>query len=187
MHRLLAFFLALMGLLLPLPAFAGYLEPEDVLLRDQSAFFLPSNRREALQNAQQQAQVSLGKDRPTVREWSAQPQVAETPTPALHASPPDAAPADGTDASDATDTSNTDVPAADAGIDPITLRWLRRLEHLNTLRSATLEQTLQSTATHAGAPLADSGPAETATVIVIIGAVGWTLYRARRMEQFVRL
>ncbi len=43
--------------------------------------------------------------------------------------------------------------------------------------------TQESTSAFAGAPLASSGPAEDVTVAVVLFAVGFTLYRVRKMER----
>lgn len=159
----------LIAVLVPMAASAQYLSPEDVLLRDQSALSVPKNRREARQAAEEQQQQNTEKERPTVTEWwttssapSSAAAVAPTDSeedPTLHPSAPE-------------------EPGLE-NLDPITLRFLRRLQQQNA------GTTMHSTALHSGADLSGTGPAETMTVMLVMAAIGWTIWRSRGMRQLV--
>ncbi len=171
--------LFLLAMLAPM-AHAQYLEPEDVLLRDRNALYVPTSPRAAQQNAADQEAQRAALPRPTVQD----PSTAATASSSaagtdLHNSPP----------------LTTDPQADDSGLDPVTLRWLRRLQEnqhagpvlpseqpTSAETEALLEQIRHSTALHSGADLAGSGPAETATVGVMGLAIAWTILRARRLR-----
>ena len=79
-------------------------------------------------------------------------------------------------------------------LDPATERLMRRLQTAENAWSGQETQGawiapegggLQSTALHSGAPLADTGPAETATVILLVGTIGWIVWRSKEMKQFL--
>jgi hypothetical protein len=164
----------LLTVLLGAPVHAQqYQEPEDVLMRDQAAAQIPHNNRAANAAA------------------SSQEAARQAAHPVLTTEPGDAQSASSADASSAAaGTTDTDLhgaaPAAGtdefSSLDPITARFLRRLQNEQTLNLYLQQNGSESTALHSGAPLAGSGPAETASVAALFLAVGWTLWRARRAQ-----
>ncbi len=179
MRRLTFSALALIISLTPLTAGAQYLQPEDVLLRDQNAQLVPRSPRAAQETARQQHQQNEQNHPSTIADYGTAGSSSSTAgTPAgtdndtLHGSAPG-------DDSPAT----ADKILWSVDMDPATARFLRRLQNARAEQAyqlAARQQILQSTALHSGAPLSGTGPAESATILVMLGAVGWTIWRARR-------
>ncbi len=179
MRRLTFSALALVISLAPLTAGAQYLQPEDVLLRDQNAQLVPRSPRAAQEAAERQKQLSEQNHPSTIQEYGTAGSSSSTAgTPAgttdndLHGSAPDGE-------SPAT----ADEILWGVDMDPATARFLQRLQNAQAEQAyqlAAQQQILQSTALHSGAPLSGTGPAESATILVMLGAVGWTIWRSRR-------
>lgn len=181
--------LAVLHLLAP-PAHAqgytvdpSYLTPDQVLDLNKNAFYLPGNKREARKQADEQAQQNI-KNHPSVLSGPGtdKPAAPATP-PASSTTETPAQPADASGLHEAAPDAS-----ADGALDPITARFLRRLEqqqstHLFDPQTDTIGSTA---ALHSAAPLAGSGPAENVTVAIMLGAVGWTVWRAKKMKQFMQ-
>ena len=147
-------------------AHAQYLEPEEVLLRDQAAAAIPHNQRQAQAAADKQEQDRID------RLMSSAPQ-----------------PASSSSVAPVITTDTTVHPSAGDGfqLDPITERLLLRLQNQNTQPQQNTvyllpDGTVHSSALHSGAPLAGSGPAQTAAICALFIAVGWTLWRAHKLQ-----
>ena len=191
---------------LPAVAHAQYLTPEDVLLRDRNALYVPTTRRAAEAAAEEQQARSAAQDRPTVVDWWDRPAeevAAEPEDDATYSGPPL-----GSSFSDDETVIEEDTSADEGEFDPVTLRWLRRLQQqqgelregppqtdtpgwgllLGPDGSLTPIQGLNGMnppAYHSGADLTNSGPASTAAIVVMLGAVGWTLYRSKRRKLYL--
>lgn len=159
-----------------------YLSPEDVLINNggYSIESIPRNPRQAQEQAEMQQQSSA-EGRPVFQEYwlrssssksseaaSAAAATNEEDVGTLHQGP-------------------GDTPDASGSIDPTLLRLLERLERSRAqgpVLSAADDGTQQSTALHSGAPLSDTGPGDIAVLLVLGGAVAWTLYRGRKARMF---
>ena len=168
-HFLLRTGSALLLLLLPAAVTAQYyLSPEDVLLRDQAYISGPQGPREAQKAATVQDEQRLQVNRPAFVEWWNKSSAPATAVPEAVATPP------------AATTEPPSTPSATTSMDPILQRLLERLARQNIQQGPALApDASSSTALYSGAPLTGSGPAATATIIVLLGAAGWTVYRAR--------
>jgi hypothetical protein len=81
---------------------------------------------------------------------------------------------------------------ADTELDPITARWLDRLSRQDNTAPTTPSlddgspNAEHSTALHAGADLAGTGPGQTVGLLVILSAGAWTMWRAGRARKWAK-
>jgi hypothetical protein len=147
-----------------------YMGPEEVFLRD----FKRINSRSARVEVQKQQQTVSTK--PTAVPWwevtavsssSAAVEVSSSSAPAAYQGP--------------------ETAQGQATLDPVTLRWLARLQNRQAqLEAQNQQQTFQhSTALYSGAPLAGTGLASSVVVAAVIGAIGFTLYRVRKARKLL--
>lgn len=157
-------------MLIPASA-AAYMTAEDVLLNDE--FFLPPTARATQDRVARQAETSAE------RRKKVQGESFET----QHASAPEEVPEDALiyeeeEEESAEATENLDLSATDLEL----LRTLRLLDRISTrqqvLQYGPVGQ--QVGMTHTGAPLAPTGAGAWIAATTMIGAVGWTLRRAKR-------
>ena len=164
---------AVAGLLAPLTGIAqSYMSPEDFLQQNDEQFLIPSGHRGSQWRADMNAQLNQDRHPSIIREpWDPVQDDGLPPPVAME-----------------DDYSTVDyLPPAEptpvyGGLDPTTARLLARLAQQNSL----MNSALQSTAGANGAPLAGTGPASVVAVMAMVGAMAWTLRRARVLERFVR-
>lgn len=161
-------------MLIPTSAVA-YMTAEDVLLNDE--FFLPPSARETEDRIARQAETSAER-RQKVQSESFEAQ---------HAAAPEEIPVEeeevyGEEESGAQDTDASNLSATDLEL----LRTLRLLDRI-TERQQVLQYGAapQPGATHTGAPLAPTGAGAWIAASTMLGAVGWTMRRARKSEKRV--
>ena len=151
---------------------------EDVLLNDE--FFLPPSASETEDRIARQAETSAERRQ----------QVQSESFEAQHAAAPEEIPVDEEwvyeEEDNAVQNSNAiDLSATDLEL----LRTLRLLDRI-TERQQVLQYgpvTQQAGMTHMGAPLAPTGAGAWIAASTMLGAVGWTLRRARKSEKRVWL
>lgn len=149
-------------LLIPHFAHAQYLSPEDVLLRDGAwdGYGKPEES-----------------DAPPAKPVITPLAVPATKDPGLHLSPsPD---------------QGTNTPPQEEALDSVTQRLLQRLLHGNNapqtppVYEQPTEEPLHSGALHSGVDLTGSGPETVAAILVMIGAIGVTIWIGTRKKQWM--
>jgi hypothetical protein len=151
----------------------GYASPEDVFGNNDAAFLVPSGKRGAQWTADVQAEQSYQRHPSILNEpWDPQQDngVPAPQYPPVVYQPPVQQP--------------TTPTSPYSTLDPITARLLERLARDNVVN--TTVGYMPSTAYGTGLPLAHTGPEAVLIVLAMVGAVGWTLRRARVLERFVR-
>jgi len=155
-------------MLIPTSA-AAYMTAEDVLLNDE--FFLPPNARETEDRIARQAEASAE------RRQKAQGESYEI----QHAAAPEEIPEDEEmyeeEEEETEATEDLDLSATDLEL----LRTLRLLDRIST-RQQVLQYgpVTQPGMTHTGAPLAPTGAGAWIAATTMLGAVGWTMRKAKR-------
>lgn len=147
----------------------SYMGPEEVFLRDYQRI----NSRSAQQKVSQQQQQSNSSARPSVTPWW---EASSSSAPAVVASSSSSAPVP-----------TYQGPVQDSGLDPVTLRWLARLQSRQVELEVEnrVQQIQHSTALYSGAPLTGSGLASNLVIAVVACAVGFTLYRVRQARKLL--
>jgi|GEM_PF-3366007 len=165
----------------------AYLTPEEVLLQEQYDYYLPPNPRRVRQIAEEQeaqrnAQYGQSSTAGAASSQAAAPQPT-TPPPVLSnpIAPHPSAPASGENVAPLDDTDPYPDPedtTTDPGMDSVTLRLIERLQRAQyqPQMPAPTGETVQPTRHRED--LVGSGPASLLMMLVIIGAVGYTLLRA---------
>lgn len=151
--------------LIPIAA-SAYMTAEDVLLSKE--FFLPPSARETQDRNTRQTETSAE------RRKREQQEAFEI----QHAAAPEEIPEE-----EIVEEEDTGEPAAEPTLTSTDLELLRTLRLLSRITDR--QQTLQygapvGDATHAGAPLAPTGAGAWLAATTMIGAVGWTLRKARK-------
>ena len=151
------------------PAALAYLSPEDVLLNKE--LYLPPTTRESSDRVSRQADESAERrDREQeilfgAQHSSEESSVATVPMPVENNG---AAPAESSFSAD----------------DLKLLQTIRLLDRVQRNQQTTLYGervlSLQSDSLHGGAPLAPTGAGGIVSAITMVGAIGWTLLRAKR-------
>ncbi len=152
-----------------------YMGPEEVFLRDYKRI----NARSAKLEVAKQQQAAQTSSRPTVVGWW---EVSSSSAPVTAAA-----------SSVSSVYSGPETSANNDALDPATLRWLARLQNRQAQLEAQnqyqqfqqLQQIQHSTALYSGAPLVGSGLASNMVFGVVLGAIGFTLYRVRRARKFL--
>lgn len=168
-HLLLATILLLS--LTVAPAAQAYLSPEDVLL--QKELYLPPSGRESEERVDRQARESAERrDREQEILFKAQSSSEEMEDPAIGAAP------------------EMNGAAGEEGLGSLDEGDLRLLQTIRLLDRVQRNQQvvlyggrmlpLQADTLHGGAPLAPTGAGGILSAITMVGAVGWTLLRAKR-------
>ena len=148
----------LVALVLPLVAHA-YAEPEEVLFEED--FLMPATNRQAEERARAQAEESrMRRDQEQAKIFAEQHPPQEDDIETILSTLTQAI---------------ENVREKDTGQDA---RRNERLFERVELRRSTVGETPNS-----GAPLVGTGPESTLATMVILTATGWTLWRARQMEQ----
>lgn len=149
------------------PQVLAYLTPEEVLLREQSSFYslpdpyLTPNPRRVRSITEELAQERMDKYK-------------ETQQIPLHAAAEESSSSEGA-ALEETETSSEAGGTAreNAGLTPAEIRLLERYDRRGITNSVL---------SHQSAPLTPTGPEAYATVAVMLGTVGWTVYRAKKAK-----
>ncbi len=146
--------------MLATPAIAhAYLLPEEVLLSEE--FYDPPRSREAGDRARMQAEESAAR---RAEEWAEEYN-------AQHPSAPEEP------------VLEEEAGTTDADLTPEELELLRTIRLLNRVEDQ--QNVLQSQqGLHGGAPLPPTGAGGILALITMIGAVGWTLFRAQKERAF---
>lgn len=146
---------------------SAYMTAEDVLLNDE--FFLPPTARESQGRLERQSAVSAER----------RMRIQEEEFAAQHPAAPEELPKEETTDSE----DETSEESAQTTTDLELLRTLRLLDRI-TDRQRTLQYgTPQADGTHAGAPLAPTGAGAWLAATTMIGAVAWTIRKAKKSER----
>lgn len=161
--------------LLVAPAAHAYLSPEDVLL-DKNLYLPPTKREGDDRVAQQNRTSAERREREQEVLFGAQRSSEAT----LEAAPEIAAPAAQQTGSASEDLTSEEVRLLS------TLRLLNRVEsNQNVLLYGNRLLPMQVDSEHGGAPLAPTGAGGILSAITMVGAVGWTIWRAKRGKVIV--
>jgi hypothetical protein len=154
-----------LGLAQPRQALA-YLTPEEVLLREQSNFYslpdpylTPNPRR-----------VRTIVDEQILERAAKYPE----PSPILHAAAEDSSSSGTVEAEGENTSSVAGLTGDNSDLSVVELRLLERYERRAIAANSVLS--------HQSAPLTPTGPEAYATVAIMLGTVGWTMYRAKRAK-----
>jgi len=155
------------------PVASAYLTPEDVLLN--KALYLPPTLRETSDRVAEQSRISAERRE---REQEVIFGAQQSSEASSVAAPLPAAPAEGT-------TNPASVSSEDVRLIQ-TLRLLDRVDrNQNILLYGNRMLPMQVDALHGGAPLAPTGAGGILSAITMVGAVGWTMLRAKRTKAVI--
>lgn len=159
------------------PAAGAYLSPEEVLLNKD--FYLPPTMRESGERVTRQVRTSTER-REREQEIIFGAQQSSEQENDRAAAP--AAPVESTTAAEGND------QATDEDLRLIrTLRLLDRVDrNQNILLYGNRALPMQVDAAHGGAPLAPTGAGGILSAVTMVGAVGWTILRAKRAKAVTR-
>ncbi|MFA6523859.1 MAG: hypothetical protein WCS85_05860 [Candidatus Peribacteraceae bacterium] len=155
----------ILGLSQPRQALA-YLTPEEVLLREQASFYslpdpyLTPNSRRVRSIVDERAQERTAK--------------YPDPSPVLHAAAEDSSSSGAIETEEASTSSEGGSTGDNTDLSVVELRLLERYERRAIAANSVLS--------HQSAPLTPTGPEAYATVAIMLGSVGWTMYRAKRAK-----
>lgn len=151
------------------PVAQAYLSPEDVLLNKE--LYLPPTRREADERVNQQSRESAD------RREREQEILFETQRSSESSAAVVPAPSDGNGAA-------PDEMGSLSAEDMRLLQTIRLLDRVQRTQQVVLYGDrmlpLQADSLHGGAPLAPTGAGGVLSAVTMLGAVGWTMLRARK-------
>jgi len=157
------------------PVASAYLTPEDVLLNKE--LYLPPTKREGGERITEQSRISAER-RAREQEVIFGAQKSSEVSSVENVLP--AAPAEGSAAMQGGVASDEDLRLIQ------TLRLLDRVDrNQNILLYGNRMLPMQVDAMHGGAPLAPTGAGGILSAITMVGAVGWTMLRAKRAKAVI--